>query len=240
MPEGETVESLQVTKSKVGLVLGLPMNRPNVPREWALAMATMSWPLNTTIMHLVISGRPIDEARELICETALEANAPYIWFIDDDTVPPHTAIRYLISGLEQHPTAIACGGIYCERREPTSPIVYKDFGIGPFWDWTVGEVFEVQGIGTGCLVVRTAMLREIPKPWFRTVDVAVDSPGGLGLLQTTDDMYFCKKAVKAGYKLLAHGAVLCDHYDISSGQVYRLPKDSRPYKSSQQTEGASS
>lgn len=229
MLEGETVESLEVMRSKVGLVLGIPSGRKAVPREWALALATMSWPFNISIMHMMVVDRAISEAREIICDQAVAVGAPYVWFIDDDTAPPHTACRELLHQLGQHPEAAACGGIYCERREPTTPIVYKEFGTGPHWDWKVGEVFEVQGIGTGCLMLRTEALKGIPKPWFRSIDVAV-ATGEISAIQTSDDMYFCKKALKAGYKLLAHGGVLCDHYDVDSGKAFRLPKDSRPYQ----------
>ena len=226
----ENLDDLQIIKSKVGLVLGLPFGRQLVRREWALAMETIAWPLNVTIMHAAVFDRKISEARETICEQAVAVGAPFIWFVDDDTVPISAAPRLLMYQLEQHPEAIAIGGIYCSKTDPPQPMVFQDFGTGSDWNWKVGEVFECKAIGTGCMMIRTELLKTLERPWFRTIDLAVLG-GDQYSVQTTDDMYFCKKAIKAGHKILAHGAVLCPHWDVSSGICYELPKDSRPYKS---------
>lgn len=229
MLEGETVESLEVVRGKVGLVLGLPMGRKVVRREWALALATVGWPIGISVMHMAVTDRPVSEAREIVCDQAVAVEAPYIWFLDDDTVPTSSAIRHLSYALDQNPTAAVCGGIYCGKTDPPSPMVFKEFGQGSYWDWKIGEVFEVSGIGTGCMLVRTAALKNIPKPWFRTIDVAIEGDSRY-IIQNTDDIYFCKKVLQAGYKILAHGGVVCDHWDMNSGKVYSLPKDSRPYE----------
>lgn len=231
----ENLESLQIIKSKVGLVLGLPMGRQVVRREWSLAMATISWPLNITAMHAVVFDRPVSEAREIICEQALAVGAPFIWFVDDDTVVPSAAPRMLMYQLEQNPEAIAIGGIYCSKTDPAQPMVFQGYGTGSDWSWRVGDVFECAGIGTGCMMIRTELLKTIERPWFRTIDVAVSGGSNLTTVQSTDDLYFCKKAIKAGHKILAHGGILCDHWDMDSGICYKLPTDSRPFKASNET-----
>jgi Glycosyl transferase family 2 len=231
----ESLESLQPVKNKIGLMLGLPLGRKEVRREWAHAMMTVAWPLNVTIMHSVVTDLPISDARNLICQQALEVGAKYIWFVDDDTVPPSASVRMLMYQLDQHPEAIAIGGIYCCKTEPTQPMVFKDFGQGSDWDWNVGETFECAAIGTGCMLIRTEMLQQLPQPWFRTIDVAVQHDA-VHALQCTDDIYFCKLAKVAGLKILAHGGVLCHHWDMETGKVYKLPEDSLPYLNKQKKE----
>lgn len=227
--KADELEKLQVAKSKVGLVLGLPMGRDVVRREWALALTSISWPMNLSIMQSVVVDHPISDARNFICEQALAVEAPYIWFIDDDTIPPSAGARMLMYALDQHPEAAVIGGIYCSKTEPTQPVVFKEFGTGSHWDWKVGEVFECAGIGTGCMLIRTAVLKEIERPWFSTLDVALIG-SEYNQIQQTDDMYFCKKLKQGGHKILAHGGVLCHHWDMSTGKMYSLPKDSRPYQ----------
>lgn len=235
----ESLEDLEAIRNKAGIVLGLPMGRQVVRREWAIAMQAISWPVNMSVMQSVVADSPVDKARELICEQALIVGAPYVWFVDDDTVPPSNALRMLLFTLEQHPEAAAIGGIYCIRDEPPSPLVLKEGGSGINWDWKVGEVFETWGIGAGCLLIRTEALKKLPKPWFKFIDVALGEDGFQGPVPVNrfyvgEDVYFCNKLQKAGYKILAHGGVLCDHYDTDTGKIYRLPKDSAPY-----TNGAS-
>jgi hypothetical protein len=233
MPEfiNEGLDSLQPVKNKIGLILGLPMGREAVRREWAHAMMTIGWPLGMTIMHSVVTNKAISEARNLICQQALEVGAKYIWFVDDDTVPPSSSIRMLMYQLDQHLDAIAVGGIYCGKTNPTTPMVFKDFGQGSTWDWKVGETFECDAIGTGCFLIRTELLKQLPYPWFRTIDV-VSEDAEHTQLQCTDDFYFCKLAKVAGLKILAHGGVLCHHWDMMTGEVYKLPEDSLPYVNS--------
>lgn len=231
----DSVEELQLVRNKVGLVLGLPMGRQVVRREWAIAMQAISWPVNTSVLQSVVADSPIDKARELICEQALIVNAPYVWFVDDDTVPPSNAIKMLLFTLEQHPEAAAIGGVYCVREDPPMPLVFSDNGKGINWDWKVGEVFETWAMGAGCLLIRTEALKKIEKPWFKTVDVAVgeaSAPGTIPInrLFVGEDVYFCNKVQKVGYKILAHGGVLCDHWDTDSGVCYTLPKDSKPWQ----------
>jgi cellulose synthase/poly-beta-1,6-N-acetylglucosamine synthase-like glycosyltransferase len=175
-------------------------------------------------------------AREYICEQAHLIGAKYVFFIDDDTIPPPTACRMLTYQLDQDPDVAAIGAIYVSRVEPPTPMVFKGFGEGVYWDWAVGDVFEVDAIGTGCCMIRVSALEDLPKPWFKTVDVVVQGNlkdrgiEGIGAIQNTDDIYFCKKLRAAGKKVLAHGGILCDHWDTDSGTVHRLALDSRPYK----------
>jgi Glycosyl transferase family 2 len=234
----ESLESLMPVKNKVGLILGLPLGRKEVRREWAHAMMTIAWPLNITIMHSVVTDIAIADARNLICKQAQEVGAKFIWFVDDDTVPPNASIRMLMYQLDQNPEVLAIGGIYCCKTEPTQPMVFKDFGSGSDWDWTLGETFECAAIGTGCMLIRTEHLEKLPYPWFKTIDVATQGGNQLDTraIQCTDDVYFCKLAKVAGLKILAHGGVLCHHWDMETGKVYKLPEDSLPYRNKQKKE----
>jgi hypothetical protein len=97
----------------------------------------------------------------------------------------------------------------------------------------LGEVFEVTGIGTGCLMIRTSVFASIEQPWFKTTleapeaDIHGERVVSIGM---TDDLYFCDKLIRAGHKLYAHGAVLCDHWDAPNRTKYFLAPDSLPYQ----------
>lgn len=218
-----------------GMAVGIASSGRKVDLRWALAQPVLAWPVGMSVAWLVRVGPDRAQNREVIAEKAVEIGAPFLFFIDDDTVCPNFAARALHHELSQHPDAAICGGIYCTKEEPPSPIVFKELGGGPHWQWKVGEVFECAGLGAGAMMIRTEFLPKIPKPWFFEPDVApVSEVTNIGGLQVplareagTDDLYFCKKVSDAGLKILAHGGVLPVHIG-EDGKEYSLPPNSYP------------
>lgn len=230
--------------SSVGIAVGLPFcGRPTTPL-WGVALASQVYPLNTSVTHIVVQQVEVGEARNMVVEHALNINATYIWFIDDDViVPPYAAQRlgYALdtTGPKLYPDSkiMACGGIYMSKEELSTPVVYKENGQGATWNWKVNDVFEVASIGTGCLMIATEVFRHLEKPYFKTVEgyVKMDD-GSVGCQKMTDDIWFCNKVRAAGFKILAHGGVLCGHYDVKKDFVYTLPEDSYPMKTFKEEE----
>lgn len=224
MPDSKMLDS-------VGLAIGLPFcGRPVAP-EWALSFAGQNYPLNIRRFMSALKGEEIGAARNQMAAQALEKRAKYIWFLDDDVAPPFHAIRQLIITLENSDAMVAAG-IYCAKTIPTEPVVYRGNGQGAFWHWKVGDIFEVTGVGTGCMVIKTELFNHLPQPWFKTVDL----PGTpeIPVVQETDDMYFCDKVIDAGYKILADTNVQCVHWgwDVEKRdfRAYLLPDDSYPMR----------
>ncbi len=162
--------------------------------------------------------------------------------LDDDTIPPAHAIQSLWSVLANNPKVAICGGIYVSKDgDFPQPLVFKDLGGGVMWNWTLGEVFPCAGIGTGCMMVRLAAFKDIPKPWFKdskpTDEYNRTNRTMVGDIQLnlvedfgTDDLYFCRKVAEAGWGILAHGGVLALHVD-AEGKSYMLPENSYPIQS---------
>jgi predicted SAM-dependent methyltransferase len=94
----------------------------------------------------------------------------------------------------------------------------------------VGEVFECGGIGMGCTLIRVDMLRELPKPWFKTVNDLSPFLDNIPLGEVwTEDLWFCKQVRESKkWKIYAHGQLICPHLDVVTGQSYELPPDSAP------------
>lgn len=210
--------------------------------EWAVHLATLAMPMNVSFGYASMKGRPIDEARNFLAEKAIEYGAKYLFFLDDDTIPPHDALRKLHFALENADSDVVfCGGVYCTKAEPPNPTIALDMGIGSHWQWKTGEVFECPFVGTGCLLIKTEVFEKLPRPWFKTIrDLDTALAEGLkkytdiigdhgGTCIVTDDFYFCHKVREAGFRGLAHGGVLPIHVD-QTGQMYMLPEDSYPVK----------
>ena len=224
----------------MGVVVVVASSGRYVPLEWALSIATLSYPVGMHHAWLANKKDPAKgftraQQREQLAERALALGAEYMMCFDDDTVPPAHAIQSLWYVLSQHPEAGICGGIYCTKEEQPSPIVFKELGAGPFWNWTLGEIFPCKGLGLGCMMVRMSALKTLPKPWFEDksdctpgrvekvgeVDMAITGDAG------TDDLHLCRRMSDAGHLILAHGGVLPVHYG-QDGRTFILSEDSFP------------
>ena len=219
--------------SSVGLAIGLPFcGRPIAP-EWAISFASQNYPLNVKRFMSSLKGEEIGKARNLIAKNAIEHKAKYLWFLDDDVAPPFHAIRSLITTLENaDPKVMVAGGIYCAKTLPTEPIVYRSNGDGAFWKWKAGDVFECSGIGTGCVVIKTEVFQYLSEPWFMSIDE--DGTPETPIIQVTDDLYFCDKVIREGFKILADTNVQCVHWGWSEEknafQPFMLSGDCYPLR----------
>lgn len=228
----------EAAKYKLGLIVGVPFEklktwdtaRPVCP-EWALTLCHLVYPtgLNHTLM--AVAGKRIDEARNEIVEKAVEWGVPAVFFLDDDVIVPATTLLHLYPLLMADEDIIAVGGIYPPKREPTEPMAYRSLSQGPAYDMKWGEIFDVEGLATGCMLVKTALFKNIPKPWFKTVkDAGQDENGMIYTRAMSDDLYFCKKAKEAGFRIIAHAGILCGHADAVNHRIYNLDQY-RPKKS---------
>ena len=220
---------MRIISAKQGILIAIPtLGRP-IGLEWAMSFKSQNPPINFNTQFLVMRNRPIDEARQELCEYAVVNKFKYIYFLGDDVVPPSHAIRSLIFRMEQNDNIGVCGGIYFTKCDPSFPLVFRDNGAGSYWDWKVGEFFEVTGIGMDCTLVRVDMLNKISKPWFKTVDEDFNSIGVNKAETWTEDLYFCKKVYEeTDYKIFADASIICEHWDFSNNKCYFIPACSKP------------
>jgi hypothetical protein len=228
----------------MGIVVVVASSGRPVRIEWALSIATLSYPVGMHHAWLVNKKAPDNPAftraaqREQLAERALALGAEYMMCFDDDTPPPAHAIQSLWYVLSQHPEAGICAGIYCTKEDLPSPIVFKELGAGPFWQWTLGDIFPCKGLGLGCMLIRLSALKTLPKPWFD--EKSVSTPGRKELVGEimmpisgdagTDDLHLCRLMSDAGFVIYAHGGVLPEHYD-ENGRAFHLPDDCYPVTS---------
>lgn len=218
-------------QNRTGLMIGIPLSgNPLVP-EWAFSFHSLHPPMDYNVEYAMVKGKKVDEARNQIAQTAVDKNIKYLFFIDEDVTVPAHAIRQLIYHMEHFPKVGVAGGIYCHKSPPAMPMVFRGNGAGPYWDWKIGEVFDVSGIGMGCTLVRVDMLKTLEKPWFKTIDSVEAYMNGVPMGELwTEDLYFCDKVTKAGFNVIADGGLLCDHWDAKTGIPIGLPPHAKPFR----------
>lgn len=175
--------------------------------EWAMALATMKPLFGRGSDIGVVMGQATPDARNLAVALALAKEADYLLFWDDDMIP-HTdeALRNLASALDRIPELATIGGVYPARRSSRDPVVCKDEGGGPFWDWRDGQIHEVYMAGTGFMLVRLSALPEVPTYQFGEVEL----PRYFARDERTDDFYFADLCKQHGLKQAVHGSVVCE------------------------------
>lgn len=222
--------NMQVS-SGTGVLVGLPtLGRP-VSLRWASSYKSLNPPINFNMTICQIQGRAVADARNFMVEEALRLEARYLFFLGDDVVvPPHT-LRQLVTRLENNRDIGVVGGVYCSKTSPTAPLVFRGNGQGSYWDWKVGEFFEVTGLGMDATLIRTEVFKEIPKPWFKTINTDGFADGVNKADQWTEDLYFLKQVSDgAKWKIYCDASIICDHEDVFGGKTYGLEPDSLPLR----------
>jgi hypothetical protein len=128
--------------------------------------------------------------RERLALEAKNVGAEFMLWLDSDMVfPATTALRLLA-----HQEDIVAAN-YVKRQPPFKGVAYPIIG-----DWenplpfeAQDELVDVEGIGMGCMLMKTSILNSIPQPWFE-FGWTPESNDHLG-----EDMILCQKMAAAGY-----------------------------------------
>ena len=73
------------------------------------------------------------------------------------------------------------------------------------------KLTQVDCCGFGCTLIRKDLFEKIEKPYFFFAHEEAPKPGVRAEYCIGEDMYFCRKVVKSGLQIWAHGNVLCGH-----------------------------
>ena len=219
-----------------GLVIGIPtLGRP-IPLEWAFAFKSLSPPSNYNCIIHVVNNQEVANARNEIAKVAIEKDAKYLFFLGDDVVPPNHTLRQLILHMENNPNIGVIGGVYCSKTEPPAPLVFRGNGQGSYWDWKIGEVFEVTGMGMDCTLIRVQVLKDLLVAGITEQFKTVDSDGFLDGINNaeswTEDLYFFDKMEKftPQWKIFIDGGVICQRWDVYARKFYTVPTGTLPMR----------
>lgn len=162
------------------------------------------------IFHLDLSGLNVNirllknldvaTARNIFAKSV---KSDYILFIDSDVVVPSDALKKLMAADKD-----IIGSLCFRRKWPYPPLILfknknskdeKDKYMFSL-DYPSNSVVECDAIGTGCALIKTEVFKKIPFPWFRHVD-------------TTEDIFFCERAIENGFKIFIDTGVRPAHID---------------------------
>lgn len=145
-------------------------------------------------------------ARELIAEHAIRDGCDYLLMYDDDMILPTDMFERLFA----HQVDIVAPLAFT-RLAPFRPVIYNlTSGYDPVQkedyyinfevpNYPRNQLTQVDAIGFGAVLIDLKVLKSLPQKWFMTTS-------GAG-----EDIHFCHKAGKAGFKVFVDTSVKLGH-----------------------------
>lgn len=166
--------------------------------EWA-----KQFNINLNFSHRAV---PLHAARNILIERFLETDCEYIFFIDDDVVPPQNVIEELIKADKDiiMPGTLMVKPVGRRGCCPVPQCMKKVEGVDgykPFW----GEgIQETDTIGGAAFLVKREVFEKEPYKFRFTYQ-----PNGAR--KKGADVCFSEDMRERGYKLYVHFALACRH-----------------------------
>ena len=200
------------------LLIGIPTGGQPT-RPFLDALRELALPPGVDADRVVWSGNFVPAQREMIARDAIERGVDLLAMIDDDIIPPPDALVRLVEALDADPTAAIAGALYYSRDSARPMAVARwdsrdttTAAIPAFADAPV----RVDGVGFGCVVVRTAALQALSTPYL-AAHLFVDRQARV-VRQCDEDYLLCERFRHAGWNVLLHAGVRVGHYDRATQQ----------------------
>jgi hypothetical protein len=162
-------------------------------------------------------------SRNVVVKTFLETtDANWLLMIDSDERLSLDTWRKLVSSADDTQRPIVSGLVFAAffdgqdelRPVPTIYRMNMETGLQPIDDYPLDKLFEVDAVGTGCILIHRNVLLDMQKnatvnqgkDWAWFVEGAIDGT------YFGEDLLFSKRLKSMGYKIFAHtGAILPHH-----------------------------
>lgn len=153
-----------------------------------------------------------DAARNRLVEEFLASDADILFFLDSDIVPP-SDIFDLVLVQERWDCAGGVYPVFMTMPGSDGPqIVFTVYTARSERGLVAGNVpptghAYVDGVGTGCMFLKRAVLEKMEKPYFEFLyDKQTRS------IREGEDLNFCTKIGDMGYKFYVDFTKVCKHY----------------------------
>ena len=192
-----------------------------VPALFCLSLASLQKIYECHITGKI--GSLIHMSRNDIATTAMRDGYDYVFWLDSDMVfRPDTLIR-MVQTLESNDLDFLTG-LYFRRVPMYTPVLFDELDFdGKKCNWTEfktlpTELFEVGGCGFGCVLMKTDVFFDVCGRFHEMFE-----PIGWN----GEDIAFCWRARKCGYKIWCDPSIICGHvgYSVVDDQFFMAFRD---------------
>ncbi len=205
------------------IIIGVPCRDPKLEwgrwsPEFCLFLRQLAQPMNYSMnVEVEWAGVLPAENREIITHRALEANARYLVFFDDDILMPRDTLHRFMTGMEKMPNAAIISGLCCKKSKELEPEVFKAPNQGRYWHYQKETVQQVWVTGAGCMAINLDYVRQMKQPYW--IDEVVEYKNEIA--RYGQDINFCRKLQEQTYgKVYLDTNIVCGHMDIKTGVIY--------------------
>jgi len=188
---------MKITK-ETKIAIGVPRGKEGF--DWAWIQCLLKMLSKYPASYVFISEQaPHASARNRITKRFLETKADYLLWIDSDTIWEPDHIQFLMDVDEDMVTGIQF--TTSENHLPLIRDIDVKYGVTrPYSKLpSSGEPFEIGGCGFGFILMKRKVVETLKEPWF-------EFRSGF-----SEDLNFCLRAKRAGFKILAQPKVLVGH-----------------------------
>ena len=191
------------------LAVCVPFRDTVTRTKFALALGRMAYP--TGDWHIFSTEKAYyDEARNVLVREALLWGATHMLHLDDDMIPPPNITQLL---ADWNVDIVAA--LYFQRRYPFLSTMMQFDGQnylasvnGPI----VGQGLQEAAVGgLGCLFVNAEVYKAMKVPWYVYNDWSLGLKRSSALETITEDVSFCLRARKEGFKVYVDTNIVIPH-----------------------------
>lgn len=155
--------------------------------------------------------QPVDANRNKMVKDFLD-NEQNEWMlmVDNDVVPPGDVLKMVDYG-----ESVVSATVTIKKEGVPHPVIVKERDDGKLRRITLDEfneevtedgLVDVDGVGTGCLLVHRSIFEEMQPPWFKFMY------NEDGTLKLGEDFYFAQKLREKGEDVYVSSEHVCSHY----------------------------
>jgi hypothetical protein len=170
-----------------------------------------------TSLAVTADNFSIGKARNSAVLAFLEdKDATHLFFVDNDVHIQEDAIVVLVA--MDKPISAGCYASF--KTPPNHPGMHKPYITvkkeGAWYTTWWDGVVQVDGAGTGCMLIRRDVFEEMKYPWFVWREYVEDGV----IKHKSDDIDFCDRAIAQGLSVWAHGNVRCGHIKTTDASCF--------------------
>jgi cellulose synthase/poly-beta-1,6-N-acetylglucosamine synthase-like glycosyltransferase len=172
-------------------------------------------------LFIFVVGQPFPQNREALVDKYLETDAEFLFFLDDDTIPPPDAIEKLLSSDKDMVTGITWGKKADKENKPMIGYQNPRNGIIQWTtSWVYPDLFRIDGCGLSCALIKRSVLDGMTKPRFLYNWRLKHPNGGYTDIFEGEDIFFSMKVKEIDKEIWANSDVRCQHLDVRTGKDY--------------------